>query len=601
MTPVEQLTGIVANRPGDAIVEPLPALAVSDLPAAPGGAGPGFRFSASGPPARLREYRQGEERMLCIGSPYATSGSNDIAAVLGGLRSGRESLLSAVGGEFALACFDAKEHVLLLASDHFASVPIYYAVADGRIVFSTQLEQVRGILGNAPQVDPQAIYDYLFFSVVPGARSVFAGIHKLPPASVLTYRDGKARISRYWEPDFRREGASPERLREQAFEAISGAVRRRVNLPDLGCFLSGGLDSSSVCGLAARHASSRVRAFTIGFDVPNYDESRYAQVSARHFGLELNEKRICAADVTACLDRVIAAFPEPFGNESAISAYLCAEFARAAGVRNMLAGDGGDELFAGNARYQKQSVFNIYQELPAWLRRGAVDPLAALARRAPGPLRKPWSYVEQARVPLPDRLFSYNLLARNPPGNVLTREFLDSVDAESPYRYARSVFGEPRHGDSLDRMLYLDWALTLTDNDLPKVRVTGNLAGISVHFPMLDPEVLRVSTLVPSGEKLTLGKLRKFYKEAFTGFLPAEVIGKPKHGFGVPVGIWLKEHAPLRDRMYQRLRSLGERDIVRRDFLDDLVRLQQTDHAVYYGALMWSLFMLEEWLLAHAT
>lgn len=598
---MEQLTGIVASRPDDAIAEPLPAPAASGSPTAPGSAGPAFRFSASGPPERVREHREGENRMLCIGTPYTTSRGNDIAAVLRGLRSGRESALSAVGGEFALACFDAKEHVLLLASDHFASVPIYYAVSDGRIAFSTQLGQLRAILGGTAQVDRQAIYDYLFFSVVPGSRSVFSGIHKLPPASVLTYRDGKARISRYWEPDFRREGAAPARLHEQAFEAISGAVGRLATLPDLGCFLSGGLDSSSVCGLAARHGSGRVRAFTIGFDVPNYDESRYAQVTARHFGLELNEKRISAADVMACLDRVIAAFPEPFGNESALSAYLCAEFARSAGVRNMLAGDGGDELFAGNARYQKQCVFNIYQDLPAWLRRVAVDPLAALTRLAPGPLRKPWSYVEQARVPLPDRLFSYNLLARNPPGDVLTREFLDSVDAESPYRYARTVFGEPRHGDSLDRMLYLDWALTLTDNDLPKVRVTGSLAGIAVHFPMLDPEVVRVSTLVPSAAKLTLSDLRKFYKEAFTGFLPAEVIDKPKHGFGVPVGIWLKEHAPLRDRMYERLRSLGERGIVRRDFLDDLVSLQQTDHAVYYGALMWSLFMLEEWLLAHAA
>ena len=150
-------------------------------------------------------------------------------------------------------------------------------------------------------------------------------------------------------------------------------------------------------------------------------------------------------------------------------------------------------------------------------------------------------------------------------------------------------------------MLYLDWTLTLTDNDLLKVRVACDLAGVAVHFPMLDPEVVRLSALVPSRDKLTLRELRRFYKRAFAGFLPAEVITKPKHGFGVPVGIWINGDPTLRERVHARLDSLGRRAIVQRSFIDNLLRLQQTDHAVYYGALTWSLFMLEEWLLAHAA
>jgi asparagine synthase (glutamine-hydrolysing) len=369
----------------------------------------------------------------------------------------------------------------------------------------------------------------------------------------------------------------------------------------MGCFLSGGLDSSSVSGLATRFAPAPVRAFTIGFDVAEFDESRYARVTARHFGLDLAEKQIGPADVTACIDGVIGAFAEPFGNPSAVSAYLCARSAHDAGVRHMLAGDGGDELFAGNERYQKQLVFELYGRLPGWCRSAAVDPVAELSRRAPGLLRKPWSYVEQARVPLPDRLFSYYLLVRNDPSTVLTPEFLRSVDQAAPYDYARMIYREPAHGDALDRMLYLDWTLTLTDNDLPKVRTACDLAGVAVHFPMLDPEVLRLSALIPSSDKLTLRQLRRFYKRAFASFLPPEVIAKSKHGFGVPVGIWINGDPVLRRRVHARLGSLGHRGIVRRDFIDNLLRLQETDHAVYYGALTWTLFMLEEWLLAHGT
>jgi asparagine synthase (glutamine-hydrolysing) len=152
-------------------------------------------------------------------------------------------------------------------------------------------------------------------------------------------------------------------------------------------------------------------------------------------------------------------------------------------------------------------------------------------------------------------------------------------------------------------MLYLDWTLTLSDNDLPKVKTACDLAGVAVHFPMLDPQVVRVSALIPSREKLSFRQLRRFYKRAFAHFLPPEVIGKSKHGFGVPVGIWINGDPMLRERVRARLDSLGRRGIVRREFIDNLLRLllrlQQTDDAGYYGAMTWSLFMLEEWLLAH--
>lgn len=556
-----------------------------------------LRYRVAGEPGRVFQ-RQAEELLtLCVGAPYAGVAGGDVGEVLAQVRPGHAGALGRLGGEFAFACYQPRERALLLATDPFGSIPVYYAEVGGALAFGTDFGWVAGQA--ACTLDPQALYDYLFFSVVPGSRSIFKEVRKLPPASVLAWQDGRLRVNRYWTPDFRRDGVARGDLAAGTVQAISGAVERLAGLDSLGCFLSGGLDSSTVCGYAARHARRRVPAFTIGFDVPDYDESRYARISAAHFGLDLNEHRIRSADVTACIDRVIGAFPEPFGNASAVSAYLCAQFARDAGIRHLLAGDGGDELFAGNERYQKQLVFNVYGDLPGWLRRAAVDPLARATRSAPGPLHKLASYVGQAQVPLPDRLFSYNLLVRNDPLSVLTPEFLAGVNPDEPYEYARQVYREPPHGDALDRMLYLDWALTLTDNDLPKVRRACELAGVAVHFPMLDPAVVEASVRVPSADKLSLRELRKFYKEAFRDFLPAAVIGKSKHGFGVPVGIWINGDATLRERVQARLASLGRRGIVRQSFIDELLRRQQDEHAVYYGALMWSLFMLEEWLAAH--
>lgn len=559
----------------------------------------GLQYSAAAEPGRLFQEHGTGCWTICVGAPHG-SGDPDNRKRLRQLSPGNHMALQGMGGEYALLCYEPREQALLLATDCFGSIPIYYANRGPHLSFGTDFRWVAARERTGSGINRQALYDYLFFSMVPGSRSVLEGIHKLPPASVLIFRDGRLRLERYWLPDFDRPVADARDLEEQTLDAISGAVARLSGMSHTGCFLSGGLDSSTVCGFAARHGRERVPVFTIGFDVPDYDESRYARISARHFGLDLHEKSIRSTDVAACLDRVLGAFPEPFGNASALSAYLCAEFARDAGISHMLAGDGGDELFAGNERYQKQAVFNIYDGLPGWLRHGALDPLAGAGRSATGPLRKLASYVEQARIPLPDRLFSYNLLVRNDPLTVLTPEFLAAVNPEAPYEYARQVYRQPGSGDALDRMLYLDWALTLTDNDLPKVYRTAGLAGVSVHFPMLDPEVVRISTRVPSQSKLSLKVLRKFYKKAFAGFLPREIIRKPKHGFGVPVGLWINTDAGLRERVYSRLQSLGRRGIVQKPFIEELLRLQQTEHAIYYGALMWSLFMLEEWLSSHA-
>jgi asparagine synthase (glutamine-hydrolysing) len=592
---LDRLTGEVASAAR--LAQAPPEAPRAEQPA-PGDSGPGCRFTLGGPEERCFVHRDDHGWIACIGSPYDVDGEPDLRALCRAPVARLEAALAALGGEFVLARFDARERALVLATDRFATIPLFYAITADGLAFGTDLAWVAQRLTPPAGVDPQAIYDYLFYSVVPGSRTIRRGVRKLPACSVLVFHDGRLRSARYWQPDFDRPASADGDLRERAFEAISRATRRAAARPGFGCFLSGGLDSSSVAGLAARHAQAPVHAFTMGFDVPDFDESRYARISAEHFGLVLHEKCVQSADVSACIDAVVGAHQEPFGNASAVSAYLCARLARETGMSRLLAGDGGDELFGGNERYQKQAVFELYAGLPRPLRL-AVDPLAAASRFAPAPLSKLWSYVEQARVPLPDRLFSYNLLVRNPPASVLTAEFLETVDTLAPYEYARGLYREPAAGDALDRMLYLDWALTLTDNDLPKVKVACDLAGVAVHFPMLDPEVVQISTRVPSSQKLTLRELRKFYKDAFRGFLPDAVIAKRKHGFGVPVGIWINADAQLRERVSARLRSLARRNVVRADFIDDLLRRQQSEHATYYGTLTWWLFMLEEWLLAN--
>jgi asparagine synthase (glutamine-hydrolysing) len=267
----------------------------------------------------------------------------------------------------------------------------------------------------------------------------------------------------------------------------------------------------------------------------------------------------------------------------------------------MLAGDGGDELFAGNRRYATQGVFEHWNRIPAPLRSRVLVPVLGRLPGRPNLLRKVRSYVEQAQIPLPDRMESYNFLHRIAPSAVLSADFLNQVDLDAPLQLLRSIYHRPKEASSLNRMMYLDWQTTLADNDLRKVTRMCELGGVEVAFPMLDDDLVDYSLRVPSHQKLRGGRLRHFYKEGMRGFLPQAIIDKQKHGFGLPFGVWLSQHAPLRELAHDSLAALKMRGYLRPDFIDEAIRLHESGHSGYYGELIWVLMMLELWLQAHVS
>ncbi|HET7031791.1 MAG TPA: asparagine synthase C-terminal domain-containing protein, partial [Casimicrobiaceae bacterium] len=283
--------------------------------------------------------------------------------------------------------------------------------------------------------------------------------------------------------------------------------------------------------------------------------------------------------------------------------YCCARMARDAGVTRLLAGDGGDELFGGNTRYAKQRVFEYYQRLPARLRTHAIEPPllgTAPLRRVPV-VRKAVSYVEQARTPMPDRMQAYNLLIRLSLDRVLTREFVASIDPDAPLREQREVYSASDARSLINRMLAFDWKYTLADSDLPKVIGAGTLAGIEVRFPLLENRLVDFSLRLEPEWKLKGTTLRWFFKEALRGFLPDATLAKKKHGFGLPFGLWVNRHAPLKELALSSLDSLRARRIVSGEFLDQLTREYLPQAPGYYGEMVWILVMLEQWLSARAS
>lgn len=513
-----------------------------------------------------------------------------------------ESVLDIMSGDFAVAWVNEAAREAFLAVDRLGIQALTYAIIGNVTVFGSRIDAFRKLRGISADINPQSLFDYLYFDVIPSPNTIFRGQQKLEPAQWVKITDGQVRNGYYWVPDFTKtQAADPSIAAPELYSLLESAVRRCTTDRPIGAFLSGGLDSSTVCGVLSRLSAGRTRSYSIGFNAEGYDEIEYARIAAKRFNLESHEYYITPDDVAAAIPLIADSYEEPFGNSSAIPVYYCARRAREDGVEVMLAGDGGDELFGGNARYAKQKVFDYYNLLPKPLRTRAIEPaLERFPRLAcVAPLRKAASYVRQAKIPLPDRLQSYHWFYLQPLRDIFHDDFLDSVDPEHPIRLLREPYCRVSSADTLQRMLYLDWKFTLADNDLRKVNQMCAAADVEVRYPMLDQSIVEYSTTIPPNVMLRGLRLRHFFKAALKDFLPAPIINKRKHGFGLPFGIWLRQSAKLQELVRSSLDGLSQRHIVRASFLHKLTDLHQSEHAAFFGSTLWTFTILERWLESH--
>lgn len=503
-------------------------------------------------------------------------------------------------GEFAAGLAQGNGERALVVTDRFASHSLCWRIIDRRIHVAARADELATLTPRA-EIDPQALFDYLYFHVIPSPRTVFRGVYRLPPATLGRFEGGELDARRYWQPCFDEPTACDfDTLAANFRGLLRDAVAARLDGGKAGCFLSGGTDSSTVAGMIGQAAGRAASTYSIGFEAQGYDEMEFARIAARRFGTDHHEYYVTPDDLVASIAQVAAHYDQPFGNSSVLPAYYCARMARDDGVTRLLAGDGGDELFGGNSRYAKQRLFGFYDQVPGPLRGGMLEPLLNSPVGTLPLARKARSYVEQARVPLPDRMQMYNLLLRLGLDNVFEPSFLARVDVDDPLREQRAVWQQVQDATPLNRMLHYDWRYTLAEADLPKVRGSTALAGVDVAFPFLDRQLVDFSLQLPTHYKLKGQKLRWFFKEALRGFLPDEIITKKKQGFGLPFGVWANRHEPLRRLATDALRSVATRGIVRQDFVDALLRQHLSVHPGYYGEMVWVLMMLEQWLRGHA-
>ena len=517
------------------------------------------------------------------------------------LKSGK-AFLEDIHGTFCIAVIDARADTALIAIDRLGIYPMCYAVSQGYFIFATGTDGVVAHPAIDRVIDPQSIFDYIYFHEVPSPGSIYKNVSKLQPGQYALFQNGKLKSNFYWKLNYADSGTSNFALRKERLkELLQAAVKRAVTDGKVGTFLSGGTDSSTVAGILTEVLHKPADTFSMGFAAEGYDEMEFARITSRHFGTRAHEYYVTAQDVVDAIPLIARAYDEPFGNASAVPTYCCAKLAKEQGIRLMLAGDGGDEIFGGNERYAKQKIFEAYSIIPAMLRNGLLEPFML---GIPGIDRIPLlgkikSYILQAKVPLPDRLESYNFLHRASLNQIFTADYLAQVNHQQPIALLRAEYGRTNASSATNRMLHLDLKFTLADNDLRKVSRMCELAGVAVHYPLLDEDIVTFAAQLPPLLKVKGLKLRYFFKEALSDFLPHETITKSKQGFGLPFGVWMQTYPPLKELAYDSLTSLRKRGYLRSEYLDGLIEQHRSEHEAYYGVMIWVLMMLEQWLQQH--
>lgn len=511
--------------------------------------------------------------------------------------------LKRLNGGFSIALWDENSENLLLAIDAMGIKSLYWRREGRRLLFASRLGAIRAIQSSSSEVNPGAVLQFLLFSAVPAPMTSDRGTEKLRPGTSLVVSPNRVQEYQYWDLEYpESENLSVAHWSQELRDAMRGAVHRHLEACDpllTGCFLSGGTDSSSVLAFASeRHKPAQT--FTIAFQEAQYSEIEFARTSARAFSARHYEKFLAPQDASNAIEKIIAQFDEPFANSSAIGSYYCALLASEQGVRTLLAGDGGDELFGGNERYQQDKYFSIYHLLPSWLRSALIEPLVGLLPLNDGKLSLPRKYVRRANIPNPRRILSYGFFLSHPPEEVFADGFLENVGTDNWLSVPEQHFARVKATSELNRILYLDIKMTLADNDLRKVSGTAELAGVNVRYPFLDKRLAELSGRIPASLKLKGFKKRYIFKQAMKDILPQSVLHKKKHGFGVPVAQWLLQEPRMNELMKDLMSDsrTRQRGYFQPKFFDRLMKLH-VEQPSFSGEIVWYLLALELWHRRH--
>jgi asparagine synthase (glutamine-hydrolysing) len=538
------------------------------------------------------------------------NGHSDTEVILNAFAAnGIEPTLKRMIGMFAIALWDRRDRSLTLIRDRLGIKPLYWAKFGELFLFGSELKALRAHPGWTPKINPRAVAAFMRHNYIPAPHTIYQGVHKLEPGSVLTLPwRGEPQISRFWNARtvahdgmlYPLEGSDAE-LTEQLEMLLQDAVARRMiaDVP-LGAFLSGGVDSSTVVALMQQARLGKVRTFSIGFDIPGYDEAPFAAAVASHLGTDHTELTVTSRQALDLIPRLPDIYDEPFADSSQIPTYFVSAMTRKH-VTVALSGDGGDELFAGYNRYQLAERFwQALALMPRAVRSAAATALTlvrpdhwtSIAAVLPARLRPPQAGDKLHKMAAVLKLDSPDALYRRLVSHWEPSEIM--VQAQEPPSIVTDEKIAQEFPDMLARMQFLDLVTYLPDDILTKVDRASMAVALEARVPLLDHRVVEFSWRLPRNAKVRNQTTKWILREVLYRHVPRTLIERPKMGFGIPLGDWLR--GPLRDWAEDLLNETRLREA---ELLDPkVVRRfcqEHLDGSRNWQYLLWDVLMLEAW------
>jgi asparagine synthase (glutamine-hydrolysing) len=545
----------------------------------------------------IYNFRELRAELEQCGHRFTTRSDSEVIAHL--YEQHGERCFQKLAGMFAIAIWDGRRRRLVLVRDRFGKKPLTYAVHEGRLYFASEAKAILALPGFPREIDPQSLHRYLLFQYVAAPHSIFRGFRKLPPAHFLVLAAEQGRVAEpiayYALPRPPRFDGRYRDAKQRLGELLTRAVERRLisDVP-LGAFLSGGVDSSIVVALMYELGVSPLRTFSIGFPDWRYDETAYASRIAGQFKTEHHE-HIVTPQAREVLEKLAWHYDEPFADSSAIPTYYVSHWTRQH-VTVALTGDGGDECFAGYDRYRAARLSAMFDSWPRSVR-GRVARLAGDDPPLPRTLRnRAYRFLRSMTWDAPRRYLSWvavfqpDLLE-----SAYTPEFAARIDRVAPIREFETMYASSG-GDVVERAIRTDFAGYLPYDLLTKVDIASMACSLECRAPFLDHELVEFALSLPIQWRLGRGARggKRILRDWARTRLPHDLLDRPKMGFGVPIGRWLRDE--LADLLIERVLAEGSlsRRIFRSARLEEIVGAHLAGAANYEHPL-WALLMLELW------
>ena len=539
----------------------------------------------------IYNFRELREELSRLGYRFARD--SDTEVLLRAYQQWGTEVVHHLRGMFAFAIWDGRHERLFLARDRFGEKPLFLYENGSGLYFASEIKALLCVPGVKPTVSLEAVWDYLAYRYVPGPKTLFAGIRKLPPGTAATWESGKLEEKRYWTtPD--RSAQHSRELQPDAVAEFLSRLDQAVKLEmvsdvPFGAFLSGGLDSSTIVALMTRH-DSKVRTFSVGFREGGYSELAYAAEVAAHLGTQHAEIVVTPRDIVDRLPQLVAFRDAPVSEPSDIPIYLLAREA-ARSVKMVLIAEGSDEILGGYPKHMAERFTQRYQRLPRYIRHRLVEPLA---HALPYGFRRVKTAITSLNIEdWRERYVRwFGALNRSERDRLSVLRLNSTQVADSP------PFDADPRGSALRRILYFDQTSWLPDNLLERADRMAMAASIETRVPFLDHELASFVSSLPDNFRVRGLHSKWILREAAKKLIPERILTRPKVGFRVPVNEWFR--AEMRDCLLDHLQSAAS---ITRAYYDapalDQVLDEHLNGRQNHEKLLWSLLNLEIWHRQH--